>query len=146
MEADGAVTQADAVAARELRDAFCTVFRAHAGCAEAMLLLPDAEVYLQRVADRYPLVLKITAEGCRLVPSQAGILGAFAGLLAAASDLSSHGDWLRMKLCKNHTCHEAFFDKTRNSSGLYCSAACSSQASQRAYRTRLKGAGACAAS
>jgi predicted RNA-binding Zn ribbon-like protein len=35
-------------------------------------------------------------------------------------------------------CHVSFLDKTRNSAGLYCSAACSSQVSMRSYRQRQK--------
>ncbi|WP_329377247.1 CGNR zinc finger domain-containing protein [Streptomyces sp. NBC_01716] len=132
------VTGADAVAGRELRDALATVFRAHSDCPDGAMLLPDAEEYLRWTAERYPLTLRITAEGCDLAPSQTGILGAFGALFAAAADLASRGIWARMKVCKNPTCHSGFFDKTRNSSGLYCGSACSSQAAQRAYRSRLK--------
>lgn len=74
------------------------------------------------------------------MPAQAGVLGAFAGLLAAASDLAARGAWLRMKICKNPTCYSGFFDRTRNTSGLYCGTACGSQAAQRAYRNRIKDA------
>lgn len=133
-----AITEADAVAGRELRQAISVVFREHSGCADGAMLLPDAEAYLQRTAERYPLTLKITAEGCLLTPSQTGVLGAFGALFAAAADLAARGIWPRMKMCKNDSCHAGFFDKTRNSSGLYCGSACSSQAAQRAYRSRLK--------
>ncbi|WP_141962426.1 CGNR zinc finger domain-containing protein [Actinoallomurus bryophytorum] len=80
------------------------------------------------------------AGGCTLVPSQTGVLGAFGSLLAAVADLASRGAWLRLKMCKNDSCHAGFFDKTRNSSGLYCGTACGTQMSQRAYRSRLKNA------
>ncbi|WP_405783527.1 CGNR zinc finger domain-containing protein [Streptomyces sp. NBC_00859] len=143
MEDGAAVTQADVVAAHELRDALCTIFLTHSGCVNRAEILPEAEQYLQRTAERYPLTLKITGDGCRLAPSQTGVLGAFGGLLAAAADLDSRGAWMRVKMCKNTNCYSGFFDKTRNSSGLYCSTACSSQASQRAYRNRVKDA-ACA--
>jgi predicted RNA-binding Zn ribbon-like protein len=62
------------------------------------------------------------------------VLGAFGSLLAAVADLASRGAWLRLKMCKNDSCHAGFFDKTRNSSGLYCG----TQVSQRAYRSRVK--------
>lgn len=131
------VSNADAVAAHELRDAFGAVFRAHSGCMEGAALLPESEAYLDRTAERYPLILKVTAEGCQLLPSQTGAFGGFGGLFIAAADLASQGAWPRMKTCRNDSCLTAFLDKTRNSSGLYCSATCSSQASQRAYRNRL---------
>jgi predicted RNA-binding Zn ribbon-like protein len=140
LENDEAVTESDVVAGRELRDALLMVFRDHSGCDNEDMSLADAEAYLQRTAERYPLTLRITAEGCVLAPSQKGVLGAFGALFAAAADLSSTGAWSRMKTCKNADCHSGFFDKTRNSSGLYCSSACSTQAAQRAYRSRLKDA------
>jgi predicted RNA-binding Zn ribbon-like protein len=132
------VTDADAAAARELREAFVTIFRAHVGCTDGANALPEAEAYLQRVAERYPLTPRISAAGCTLVPSQTGVLGAFGSLLAAVADLASRGAWLRLKMCKNDSCYAGFFDKTRNSSGLYCGTACGTQVSQRAYRSRLK--------
>jgi predicted RNA-binding Zn ribbon-like protein len=131
-----AFTNADAVAAQELREAFVTVFRSHCGCADAPL--PEAEAYLQEIAKRYPLITRITADGCTLVPSQTGAPGAFGSLLAAAADVASRGLWPRLKICKNTTCFGGFFDKTRNSAGQYCSTACGSQMSMRAYRSRLK--------
>uniref|UniRef100_A0AAU2VRH2 CGNR zinc finger domain-containing protein n=1 Tax=Streptomyces sp. NBC_00008 TaxID=2903610 RepID=A0AAU2VRH2_9ACTN len=138
--ADAAVTEADVVAAHELRAALCTVFLSRSGCEGSADRLPEAEQYLARIAERYPLTLRVTAQGCRPVPAQAGVLGAFAGLLAAASDLAARGAWLRMKICKNPTCYSGFFDRTRNTSGLYCGTACGSQAAQRAYRNRIKDA------
>jgi predicted RNA-binding Zn ribbon-like protein len=132
------VTDADAAAARELREAFVTIFRAHVGCPDGATALPDAEAYLRQVAERYPLTSRISAGGCTLVPAQTGVLGAFGSVLAAVADLASRGAWLRLKMCKNDSCYAGFFDKTRNSSGLYCSTACGTQMSQRAYRSRLR--------
>jgi predicted RNA-binding Zn ribbon-like protein len=100
--------------------------------------VPAAQAYLRRVAVRYPLVPQISADGCTLVPAQAGVLGVFGAVLAAVTELAYRGEWPRAKVCKNVACHEAFFDKTRNSSGLYCSAACGSQVAMRAYRSRQK--------
>lgn len=53
--ADPAVvaTNADAVAARELRDAFVTMLRSHVGCEDGPAA--EAEAYLWRTAERYPL-------------------------------------------------------------------------------------------
>ncbi|MFG1810436.1 ABATE domain-containing protein [Streptomyces sp. NPDC049040] len=134
------VTQADAMAGRELRDALCTVFREHSACVEGAEMLPAAEAYLLRAADRHPLTLRVGAGSCVLVPAQTGVLGAFGALFAAAADLSARGAWGRMKMCANKDCHSGFFDKTRNTSGLYCGTACSAKASQRAYRSRRKAA------
>ncbi|QIQ02202.1 CGNR zinc finger domain-containing protein [Streptomyces liangshanensis] len=135
---DAVVTGADVAAARELRDAFTMIFRAHSGCEDGEAALPAAEDYLQRIAVRYPLTPRLTADGCHLVPAQDGVLGGFGALFAAAVDLAARGAWGRLKMCKNPTCYTGFFDKTRNSSGLYCSTSCSSRAAARAYRSRAK--------
>ena len=132
------VDEADVVAARELRAAMVTLLRAHSGSVTNGTEVAAAEAYLRRIAARHPLVAQITAEGCALVPAQAGVLGAFGALLAAATELAYQGRWPRVKVCQNVACHEAFFDKTRNSSGLYCGAACSSQMAMRAYRSRQR--------
>ncbi|SDN43108.1 CGNR zinc finger domain-containing protein [Actinacidiphila guanduensis] len=137
-----AVTGADAVAARELRDALVMIFRAHSGCEDGESALPAAEAYLQAVAHRYPLTPRVTADGVRMVPAQDGVLGAFGALFAAAADLAARGGWARLKMCKDPSCHTGFFDKTRNSSGLYCSSACSTRMAARAYRSRAKTAAA----
>ncbi|MDP9843552.1 hypothetical protein J2853_002763 [Streptosporangium lutulentum] len=73
------------------------------------------------------------------MPSQAGVLGAF-GALFAAADLAFRGAWFRMKIGKNLSCPAGFFDETRNCAGFYSHTGCTSQVSQRAYRSRLKSA------
>jgi predicted RNA-binding Zn ribbon-like protein len=133
------VDEVDVVAARDLRAALLTLLRAHSGCA-ADDEVAGAQGYLERIAARYPLVPRISAEGCTLAPAQTGVLGVFGAVLAAVTNLAYQGGWPRVKVCKNIGCHAAFFDKTRNSSGLYCSPACSSQVSMRAYRSRQRSA------
>jgi predicted RNA-binding Zn ribbon-like protein len=80
----------------------------------------------------------LCALGCRLVSTQPGVPGALGSLFAAAADVATRGSWSRLKVCKNQSCQSGFYDKTRNSAGLYCSAACNSLMSMRAYRSRLK--------
>ncbi|MFI6763027.1 CGNR zinc finger domain-containing protein [Micromonospora sp. NPDC050417] len=86
----------------------------------------------------HPLTPRLSTDGCTLVPAQTDVPGAFGALFAAAADLAARGAWCRLKVCKNPSCLAGFFDKTRNSSGLYCGAACGSQMSMRAYRSRLR--------
>jgi predicted RNA-binding Zn ribbon-like protein len=74
---------------------------------------------------------------CTLAPAQTGVPGLFGQLLAAVTHLY-RGIWSRVKVCNNRGCHRGFFDKTRNTSGLYCSPACSSRAAMRAYHSRQK--------
>ncbi|MFC9325637.1 CGNR zinc finger domain-containing protein [Kitasatospora sp. NPDC057015] len=130
------VTDADAAAARELRDALVRVLLAHAGEGD----LPGraaAEEYLHRSAELYPLAPVITASGVRLEPTRGGVPGALATMLAAASDVAMRGSWMRLKACRNPPCHLAFYDRTRNSSAAYCSPnRCGAQVAMRSYRSR----------
>ena len=136
-ESPGA-TDADAATARELRDALLSILRAHVGCDEGAAMVPAAEAHLQRAALRFPVTTIVTSEGCELHPTGTGIDRSFSYLLSAVADLASRGAWARVKVCKNDSCYTAFFDKTRNSSALYCSTACSGQMATRAYRERKK--------
>lgn len=131
-------TDADAATARELRAALLSILRAHAGCDEGVAAVPEAEAHLRRAALRFPMTTVVTADGCELHPTGTGIDRAFASLLGAVADLASRGAWTRVKVCKNGTCYAAFFDKTRNSSALYCGTACSGRMATRAYRERKK--------
>jgi predicted RNA-binding Zn ribbon-like protein len=125
------IDRADVAAGEEFRANLLVLLRASPSSAAAAS-------YLNRVANRYPLVLIISAEGGRVGPAQSGVPGVFGALLAAITDLTYRGIWARVKVCHNVGCHRAFFDKTRNTSGLYCGPACSAQASTRAYRNRQK--------
>ncbi|EWM10506.1 MULTISPECIES: CGNR zinc finger domain-containing protein [unclassified Kutzneria] len=131
-------TDADAATARELRDALLSILRAHVGCDEGLSMVSEAEAHLQRAALRFPVTTVVTADGCELHPTGTGVDRSFAYLLSAVADLASRGAWARVKVCKNDTCYTAFFDKTRNSSALYCSTSCSGQMATRAYRERKK--------
>lgn len=130
----------DVAAATELRDSLVVLLREHSGCALDEGAVAAAEGHLRQVATRYPLVAVVGADACGLEPVHGGPFGTFARVLGAVTDLAYRGAWPRTKVCKNDTCHTGFFDKTRNTSGLYCSPACSSQASMRAYRNRRKAA------
>ncbi len=132
------VTEADAAVARELREAFVAILLSHVGVEERDGVLAEAESLMRRAAELYPLMAVVTETGCELTPSQRGVPGVFGSLLASVARATAAGLWPRMKMCRNVPCHVSFLDRTRNSSGLYCSAACSSQVSMRSYRQRQK--------
>ncbi|MEU1425135.1 CGNR zinc finger domain-containing protein [Kitasatospora sp. NPDC005751] len=130
------VTDADAAAARELRDALVLVLLAHAG-EEDDEGRARAEEYLRRSARLYPLAPVVTASGVQLLPTGDGVPGALAHVLAAASDVALRGAWMRLKACRNPPCHLGFYDRSRNSSAAYCSPnRCGAQVAMRTYRTR----------
>ncbi|MEV0533787.1 CGNR zinc finger domain-containing protein [Kitasatospora sp. NPDC050463] len=132
-------TDADAAAARELRDALVTLLLAHSGDEESLgEPLRDAERHLRRAGALYPLATVVTAGGVELASPQAGVPRVFGTVLAAVTTFAQTGDWGRIKACRNPPCHFGFFDRTRNGAGLYCSTGCGSQVSMRNYRRRQR--------
>jgi predicted RNA-binding Zn ribbon-like protein len=133
------VTHSDVVEARELRDALVTVLLSHSSDpATPEPQIRSAEAILERAGERYPVAVRLSGLEARLGPGCSGVAGAFAGVLAAATELALSGQWARIKACRNEPCHFAFFDRSKNTSAGYCSTQCSSQASMRAYRARKK--------
>ncbi|MFB9879960.1 CGNR zinc finger domain-containing protein [Planobispora siamensis] len=141
VHAETLVTEADAAAARELRQALVTVLLAHAGEPDGDgATLETAETHLRRSGAMYTLSPVITADDVRLLPAQAGVAGAFGALLAAVADLAGKGTWTRVKACRNPPCHLGFYDRTRNCSAAYCSPRrCGAQVAMRSYRSRRAG-------
>ncbi|WP_405015085.1 CGNR zinc finger domain-containing protein [Kitasatospora sp. NBC_01539] len=132
-------TDADAAAARELRDALVTLLLAHSGDEESLgEPLQHAERHLRRAGSLYPLAPVVTAGGVELASPQAGVPRVFGTVLAAVATFAQTGDWGRIKACRNPPCHFGFFDRTRNGAGLYCSTGCGSQVSMRNYRQRQR--------
>ncbi|MBP0454570.1 CGNR zinc finger domain-containing protein [Kitasatospora sp. RG8] len=132
-------TDADAAAARELRDALVTVLLAHSGDEESLgEPLQRAERHLRRAGSLYPLATVVTAGGVELASQQAGVERVFGTVLAAVTTFAQSSDWGRIKACRNPPCHFGFFDRTRNGGGLYCSPGCGSQVSMRNYRRRQR--------
>ncbi|MGK8556129.1 CGNR zinc finger domain-containing protein [Nocardia gipuzkoensis] len=136
---ESVVTDSDAAAARELRDALVTVFLAHAGDpAVDAAQIADAEKYLRQAGARYPLTTVVTMENAQLIAGATGVPGALGTILAAVTEAAHSGDWMRIKACCNPPCHFGFVDRTRNRAARYCSPGCGSQVSMRAYRQRQK--------
>ncbi len=64
-----------------------------------------------------------------------GVGGAVGRLLAIAARSMADGSWDRLKACSANDCGWAFYDRTRNRSGRWCSmAVCGNRAKVRAYR------------
>ena len=131
----GATAELDAV--ERLRDALVIVLLAHShdpdtGEAE----VGAAEAHLREAARRHPLVTAVDRGGAHLGPAQPGVGGALGRVLAAITELALAGAWPRVKACRNTSCHRAFYDRSRNTSGAYCSTGCSTQVNMRAYRRR----------
>ncbi|MFC5063397.1 CGNR zinc finger domain-containing protein [Actinomycetospora atypica] len=139
-EAADDASPADVDGVRHLRDAVVTVLLGHShDPATDDATVAAAEDDVRRVAARHPLVTSVDRDGARLAPAQPGLPGALGLVLAAMTELALTGSWSRVKACRNPPCHFAFLDRSRNTSGAYCSTACSSQVAMRAYRRRKAG-------
>jgi predicted RNA-binding Zn ribbon-like protein len=70
-------------------------------------------------------------------PGVEGFAGALAQLLVPVAHALSDGSWQRVKACKASDCHWAFYDRSRNRSGVWCEmAVCGNRTKVRAYRER----------
>jgi predicted RNA-binding Zn ribbon-like protein len=99
---------------------------------------PDVPAALTEAADRARLTVALDADGRALVTSRAGGMDRVAGrLLGIVARAQAQGTWERLKACPWHTCHEAFYDHSRNGSRTWCSmAVCGNRAKAAAYRKR----------
>lgn len=82
----------------------------------------------------------------RLVAEGRGADRALALLLAEVDRAHADGTWDRLKACPDPRCHWAFYDHTKNRSGVWCQMGeCGNRAKARAYRERHAATAATAA-
>jgi predicted RNA-binding Zn ribbon-like protein len=93
---------------------------------------------LQRVARRGDLRVDFTPGGSvGLAPGASGVAGALAGLLIPVAQALGDGSWQRVKACRSADCQWAFYDRSRNRSGVWCEmAVCGNRTKVRTYRER----------
>ncbi|MDQ1426481.1 MAG: hypothetical protein QOD72_3979, partial [Acidimicrobiaceae bacterium] len=96
----------------------------------------DTIAALERLADRCPLVVRLTPAPA-LTPTRRGAAGFAGHMLAVAYEAMIDDSWSRLKACQH--CHWFFYDHSRNAAGRWCSTrACGSRLKARAYRARKK--------
>jgi predicted RNA-binding Zn ribbon-like protein len=133
---DGArATKADLARAVALREALRELLLAHHGDYEPD---PDAAPTIDATAARAKLRLAFDAGGvARPAPDAPGVDGALGRLLAIVAGAQADGTWTRMKACPADTCRWAFYDRSKNRSGVWCNmAVCGNRAKVRSYRER----------
>jgi predicted RNA-binding Zn ribbon-like protein len=120
-----------------LREALRALMLSHNG-AEAP---PEASEELERVAARGQLAVRFGDDGlARIEPRSSGFAGALASLLVPVAEATADGSWQRVKACRAPECHWAFYDQSRNRSGVWCDmAVCGNRHKVRAYRSRGAG-------
>ena len=127
------VGEADVRRAREVREALRSLLMAHNGGETD----PHAVQTLHAAAHRAGIALTFTPEGSALAPEAEGVDGALGRLLAIVHEAEHDGTWQRLKACPWDTCHWAFYDNTKNASGVWCTMeVCGNRAKAKAYRER----------
>jgi predicted RNA-binding Zn ribbon-like protein len=89
-----------------------------------------------------PLTVAFDAGGhSTLQPTGTGVAGLIGRVLVEISTASVGGTWARLKVCRNDACRWAFYDASRNHSGIWCSmAVCGNRSKVRALRDRRRDA------
>ncbi|HEV2924541.1 MAG TPA: CGNR zinc finger domain-containing protein [Solirubrobacteraceae bacterium] len=93
---------------------------------------------LELVARRGDLRVHFDAGGSiRMAPGAEGVAAGLARLLVPVARAVSDGSWQRVKACRADDCQWAFYDRSRNRSGVWCEmAVCGNRTKVRAYRER----------
>ncbi len=93
---------------------------------------------LEAAARRGELGVHFAPDGsASLAPAASGVAGALARLLIPVAQGLADGSWQRVKACRSPSCHWAFYDRSRNRSGVWCEmAVCGNRTKVRAYRDR----------
>jgi predicted RNA-binding Zn ribbon-like protein len=74
-----------------------------------------------------------------LVPDAVGVDGAIARLMAIVAAAVEHGRWERLKACPREECEWAFYDKSKNRSGRWCTMeSCGNIEKAKAFRERQR--------
>ena len=136
--ADDEPADADVEIARLLREGLRAALAHHTDS-----VLPVDEDALQRLdtaTAELPLRVAVVPAGPVLRAQAAtGPRRVLAELLAGAAVASADGTWPRLKVCREPRCRTAFYDTSRNNSGVWCSmAACGTEAKKRAYVERRR--------
>jgi predicted RNA-binding Zn ribbon-like protein len=133
----------------ELREALRTLMLANNGShsehTEGERGLPEherdserASQQLERTARRGELGVHFADGGSvSLEPRGEGVDGVLARLLVPVAQAMADGRWQRAKACRAPDCTWAFYDRSRNRSGVWCEmAVCGNRTKVRAYRER----------
>jgi predicted RNA-binding Zn ribbon-like protein len=132
--------EADRREAIRLREALRALMLAHNGAPAGS----DAAGALEEVADRGKLGVQFEPDGSApLKPRAKGFAGALAEVVVPVAEAARDGSWQRVKACRADDCQWAFYDRSRNRSGVWCDmAVCGNRAKVRTFRRRGSEAGA----
>ena len=132
--ADLPLREVDRREALRLREALLALMLAHNG----VVAEGDAAGALDEAAHRGKLGVQFRSDGSApLKPRAEGFAGALAEVVVPVAEAARDGSWQRVKACRADDCQWAFYDRSRNRSGVWCDmAVCGNRAKVRAYRQR----------
>jgi predicted RNA-binding Zn ribbon-like protein len=92
------------------------------------------------VALEAALVVRVDPDGAVLEPGRRDVGGALADLAGIVYTAVADGTWPRLKACRRDVCGWLFYDRSRNSSAVWCRmAVCGNRTKTKAYRARRAG-------
>jgi predicted RNA-binding Zn ribbon-like protein len=136
LQGGGAATRRDLERAVELREALRALLRAH----HDATVDPGAITVLNSTASDLPLSVTFDSRGNpSITAGRTGISGGLGGVLSAVARAQAAGSWPRLKVCSMDTCQWAFYDRSKNRSGRWCSmGVCGNRAKTKSYRERRR--------
>lgn len=128
------LTAADREVATSLREALRSLMLANNGGP----LATSAAAQLDATARRGELRVSFADDvSVSLTPAVVGLPAALAQLVVPVAEALRDGSWARVKACRASDCHWAFYDHSRNRSGVWCDmAVCGNRTKVRAHRAR----------
>ena len=134
LDEEEAIGETDVAWAKEVRWGLRSLLAANNGAE----VDPGALETLNSAAARSALVVRFGPEGrAALETGAGGVEGDVGRVLEAVYAGMVEGTWERLKTCANQHCGWAFYDRSRNRSGRWCSMdVCGNRAKTRAYRQR----------
>ena len=94
---------------------------------------------LRRVVSRRRPAVRVERSGrvVLAVGDATDLVDGLLEILLIVRDAQADGTWRRLKLCANSDCESAFFDRSRNRQGTWCSMAkCGNRLKNRRFRAR----------
>lgn len=121
---------------RAFREALRKVLEANSGSADPAEAWAALEPFVGSTGYR----MRIDAPGSpALEPAGQGAGRTIAAMLAIVYDALRRGTWTRLKACRKDTCRWAYYDRSKNGSGAWCSmAVCGNRMKAQRRRNRAK--------
>jgi predicted RNA-binding Zn ribbon-like protein len=121
---------------RAFREALRGVLEANSGSRDAAAAWSALEPFVRGAG----YGMRIDALGSpALEPAGLGAERTIAAMLAIVYDALRRGTWTRLKACRKDTCRWAYYDRSKNGSGAWCSmAVCGNRMKAQRRRKRAK--------